>query len=60
MELGDTTLDAEITDRKKARKKFTEDEIISLLMQMVSVLSCLQRMNISHRDIKPQNVVKVG
>ena len=60
MELGDTTLDAEITDRKKSRKKFSEDEIISLLMQMVSVLSCLQRMNISHRDIKPHNVVKVG
>ena len=29
-------------------------------MQMVSVLSCLQRMNISHRDIKPQNLLLTG
>jgi len=27
---------------------------------MVSILACLQEMNISHRDIKPHNVVKVG
>ena len=28
------------------------------MKQMVSVLSCLQEMNIAHRDIKPQNIVK--
>ena len=30
------------------------------MKQMISVLSCLQEMNIAHRDIKPQNIVKMG
>jgi serine/threonine protein kinase len=60
IELGDKALDEEIDERIKRGKKFTEKEIISIFKQMVSVLSCLQKMNIAHRDIKPQNIVKHG
>ncbi len=53
-------LDAEIAQRKKNNTKYSEYEIFTIMKQMISVLSCLQEMNIAHRDIKPQNIVKMG
>lgn len=40
--------------------QFSEREVWEILKQMTSVLNCLQDFNIQHRDIKPQNIVKVG
>ena len=59
MELGESTLDEDIFYRSKDDKKFTEKEIIDLFKSMVKVLAALQKMNISHRDIKPHNIAKV-
>ena len=47
----------EIKKRIFNKKYYTENEIIKLLKQMVFGLAFLQRKNIAHRDIKPQNIL---
>ena len=46
-------------NKKKASKKnyYTENEIVNILEQVVKGLLYLQKKNIAHRDIKPQNVL---
>jgi hypothetical protein len=41
MELGDEGLEAEIMRRGRLKQKYTENEIHALILQMISVLSCL-------------------
>jgi len=36
---------------------YTEKELIDIIKQLIQVLSFLQKKNISHRDIKPQNIL---
>ena len=60
MELADKALDTEIDERAKNKLKYTEDEVWQFLKQMIRVLATLQKLNIAHRDIKPQNIIKVG
>lgn len=62
-ELANTDWEQEINQRYKIRKFYTEEELIEILKNTVKTLSEMQRENISHRDIKPQNVLifnKVG
>ena len=57
MELSQTDWDKEIRSRNKINNLYKEVELISLLKQIVSSLSFLQENGISHRDIKPQNIL---
>ena len=43
--------------KKKIRKHYSEYELMSILFCIVKSLSFLQQQNISHRDIKPQNIL---
>jgi len=57
MELASTDWEKEILSRKASRKYYSEKELIKILSSLVKSLSILQKQNISHRDIKPQNVL---
>jgi serine/threonine protein kinase len=57
MELASTDWEKEILSRKATRKYYSEKELIKILSSLVKSLSILQKQNISHRDIKPQNVL---
>ena len=57
MELAYTDWEKEILERKKIKNYYTEYELMSILICLVKSLSILQKQNISHRDIKPQNIL---
>ena len=57
MEKADCDLCVYIRHRISGKKFFTEKEIIHLLKQLSNVLCFLQKNNIAHRDIKPQNIL---
>ena len=58
MDLALYDWDFEIDQRKRIRKFYTEQELISILKQMCSALVFLQReKKIAHRDIKPENIL---
>ena len=58
MELSDGDWDIEIKSRLMQRKNYTEKELINILFQISSALLYIeQNFHISHRDIKPQNVL---
>ena len=47
----------EITNRITNKKYYKEIEIWNILNQLVSIFSQLQKDNIAHRDVKPQNIL---
>lgn len=47
----------EIRNRIALNKPYKEKEIINILCQLTSAFSFLQKQGISHRDIKPQNIL---
>ena len=57
MELASTDWEKEILLRKTTKKYYTEKELMEILSCLVKSLSILQKQNISHRDIKPQNIL---
>ena len=57
MELGNCDWEKEILERKRLKKYYTEEELIDILFSLVITLAQLQIENISHRDIKPQNIL---
>ena len=57
MELAATDWEKEIVERKKAKNHYSEYELMSILFCLVKSLSILQKQNIAHRDIKPQNIL---
>ena len=57
MELAYTDWEKEILERKKTKNYYSEYELMSILICLVKSLSILQNQNISHRDIKPQNIL---
>ena len=46
-----------MTGRKKTKRYYTEEELIIILKNLIYTFAELQRNNISHRDIKPQNIL---
>ena len=57
MEYGDQgDLFQLITEHKKTKKHFTEEEIWSALIQLLNGLKSLHELNILHRDLKSANV----
>ena len=57
MEKGVTDWDKEIKVRQNQKKFYSEKELFNILGQLTDALGFLQVKNISHRDIKPQNVL---
>ena len=58
MELSDGDWDKEIKKKLLKRKNYSEMELINILYQLVSALLYIQeKFHLSHRDIKPQNVL---
>jgi hypothetical protein len=60
MELAQYDWDHEIKTRLRERRPYTEDELKNLIKQLINCLAWLQKRNISHRDLKPQNVLYFG
>ena len=60
MELAETDWENEIKKRKENKKYYTEGELFDILKQLTKTFAYLQRNNITHRDIKPQNVLLVN
>ena len=60
MEPAISDWEVEIISRKKNKKYYTEEELIYILANLVNTLAILQEKNISHRDLKPQNILYFG
>ena len=59
MELADIDWEKEINKRKITKNYYTESEIHNIMRQLIKSFSSLQKNNITHRDIKPQNILIV-
>ena len=57
MDLAQTDWEKEILLRKKKQLFYTENELMNITKDLIKTFAQLQRMNISHRDIKPQNIL---
>jgi serine/threonine protein kinase len=57
MELANIDWENEIKKRSESKKYYTEGELIEILDQLISTFALLQKNNITHRDIKPQNIL---
>ena len=58
MEKAERDWDKDIKKRLQERRHYTEDELISIIRQITSALLYMkEKLNITHRDIKPQNVL---
>ena len=60
MEIGLTDWEKEIKNRCQKNKMYSQKELINILTQLTNALSFLQEKNVSHRDIKPQNVLFIN
>ena len=58
MDLADCDWEMEINEYLINNKYYTEEQLISILKQLTSALSFLEKeKNIAHRDIKPENIL---
>ena len=57
MELATSDWEKEIIKRRKNKNYYEEKELIKILYNLIKTFSELQKINISHRDIKPQNIL---
>ena len=60
MEAANCDWEQELLNRQKAKAFYTEIELITILKSLVNTLSILQKKGISHRDVKPQNILCFG
>jgi len=60
MEAALSDWEVEIISRKKKNRYYTEEELFYILANLIGTLSYLQEKNISHRDLKPQNILYFG
>ncbi len=51
-------IDGENLDQEMQRKKFTENEILVILEQLLILLKFIHRHRIIHRNIKPSNIIR--
>ena len=59
MEKGELDWEKEINIRRNANYFYSEEEIFNIASQLIKTLSLLQKDHITHRDIKPQNIIVV-
>ena len=57
MDLCETDFEKEIKMRSNYGTYYTEGELDNIIKQLISTLSFLQKRHITHRDIKPQNIL---
>ncbi len=57
MEAAKSDWEAELRNRHNTKKFYNEEELISILISLVSTFSTLQKKGICHRDVKPQNIL---
>ena len=57
MEKAESTWEKEIEKRAETKNYYTEKELINALKQLVDALLYLQKKGISHRNIKPSNIL---
>ena len=60
MELAEIDWNKEIENRSKFHFFYDENELMKIMKQIVSTFSLLQKNHITHRDIKPQNIMIVN
>ena len=60
MELADIDWEKEINKRKLSKKYYTEGEIYKIMRQLIKSFAELQKNFITHRDVKPQNILIVN
>ena len=60
MELGEMDWEKEINLRRQKNLYYTENELINISSQLIKTLSLMQKYHITHRDIKPQNILIVN
>ena len=59
MELGEKDWEKEINSRRNYNLYYSENELLNIASQLIRTLSLLQKNHITHRDIKPQNILIV-
>ena len=59
MEKAERDMEQELKIRCNSLIFYTETDLINILTQLILVCSQLQKNNIAHRDIKPQNILIV-
>ena len=57
MELAICDWNADIKRKSEHKNPYKENELIIILSSLIKALSFLQKNNIAHRDIKPQNIL---
>ena len=57
MEIAERDWEKELFERQKYKKYYSEKELFLIMNQLIKTLSLLQKNHITHRDIKPQNVL---
>ena len=57
MELAVTDWEKEILHLQKKKSYYTEENLLKILSSLVKTFAQLQKNNVSHRDIKPQNIL---
>ena len=60
MEASNCDWEKEIMNRQKVQAYYTELELLTILKSLVKTFQILQTMGISHRDVKPQNILCFG
>ena len=57
MEVGKNDWEKEIKNNIEKKINYSEEDLINIIKQLTNALSFLQSKNVSHRDIKPHNVL---
>ena len=60
MEAANCDWEKELINRCEARLYYTEEQLIEILTNLVRTFAILQEIGISHRDVKPQNILSFG
>ncbi len=57
MDLADNDWEKEINQRAAKKKRYSESELIKICKQLIPTFALLQKKGITHRDVKPQNIL---
>ena len=60
MEKAERDWDQEINVRSKYNLFYKESELLNIMNQLISTLVLMQKNHITHRDIKPQNILVIN